>query len=403
MQTVCQDQTGDFNPRARVGRDDVGARPRRAASHFNPRARVGRDKVKPMVIDREQDFNPRARVGRDFRPDRRPEAIEISIHAPAWGATGAGFSPSSTRTNFNPRARVGRDDGSCLQDRQHLISIHAPAWGATSNITEKEVYYEFQSTRPRGARLDGVRKVEIDKLFQSTRPRGARHVPFARCPCRARISIHAPAWGATLQSAGRESFIEFQSTRPRGARPDLGLSLFIPRDFNPRARVGRDRRRTANSIRSSSNISIHAPAWGATRDEFLYALKGSISIHAPAWGATAGSGARAATGANFNPRARVGRDCADGRANPSHHISIHAPAWGATTDSRPPALRRRFQSTRPRGARQGFGVRISERTRFQSTRPRGARRTVYTLSRSARGISIHAPAWGATQGQADGD
>ena len=153
LQTVCQDQTGDFNPRARVGRDDVGARPRRAASHFNPRARVGRDKVKPMVIDREQDFNPRARVGRDFRPDRRPEAIEISIHAPAWGATGAGFSPSSTRTNFNPRARVGRDDGSCLQDRQHLISIHAPAWGATSGRSHS--------------------------LKQSL------------------ISIHAPAWGAT--------------------------------------------------------------------------------------------------------------------------------------------------------------------------------------------------------------
>ena len=33
-------------------------------------------------------------------------------------------------------------------------------------------------------------------------------------------------------------------------------------------------------------ISIHAPAWGATRLYFLGLVKSCISIHAPAWGAT---------------------------------------------------------------------------------------------------------------------
>ena len=34
-------------------------------------------------------------------------------------------------------------------------------------------------------------------------------------------------------------------------------------------------------------ISIHAPAWGATVESVLLPVKLKISIHAPAWGATA--------------------------------------------------------------------------------------------------------------------
>ena len=34
------------------------------------------------------------------------------------------------------------------------------------------------------------------------------------------------------------------------------------------------------------NISIHAPAWGATLDIIIDKLGEVISIHAPAWGAT---------------------------------------------------------------------------------------------------------------------
>ena len=56
-----------------------------------------------------------------------------------------------------------------------------------------------------------------------------------------RISIHAPAWGAT--------------PFPLIQRPAL-------------------------------RISIHAPAWGATRRVFPRRYADRISIHAPAWGAT---------------------------------------------------------------------------------------------------------------------
>ena len=59
-------------------------------------------------------------------------AVVVSIHAPTWGATEAA----------KPAFR--------LLD----VSIHAPTWGATSQKRSKLRWEaEFQSTRPRGARL----------------------------------------------------------------------------------------------------------------------------------------------------------------------------------------------------------------------------------------------------------
>ena len=59
----------------------------------------------------------------------------ISIHAPAWGATFLGRLPARLLLDFNPRTRVGCDK---LALRKGIdvtaISIHAPAWGATDNI-----------------------------------------------------------------------------------------------------------------------------------------------------------------------------------------------------------------------------------------------------------------------------
>ncbi len=78
---------------------------------------------------------------------------EVSIHAPAWGATAhcmlqyngyACFDPrprvggdrkilAAPRRcrRFDPRPRVGGDKGKWARDRETIVSIHAPAWGAT--------------------------------------------------------------------------------------------------------------------------------------------------------------------------------------------------------------------------------------------------------------------------------
>ena len=102
-------------------------------------------------------------------------------------------------------------------------------------------------------------------------------------------------------------------------------------------------------------------------------------------------------------------------------ISIHAPAWGATAGTIGLAIKViRFQSTHPHGVRRlrlakttkeitfqsthPHGVRPSERyreghlPRFQSTHPHGVRLYDHLADIVALGISIHAPAWGATTG-----
>ena len=102
-----------------------------------------------------------------------------------------------------------------------------------------------------------------------------------------------------------------------------------------------------------TNISIHAPARGATPGLSVDHVGHQISIHAPARGATYRSTvteetptitihapARGATGFLVVLHASV-------------IISIHAPARGATTTARwNYALIYRFQSTHPRGVRQ---------------------------------------------------
>jgi len=77
--------------------------------------------------------------------------------------------------------------------------------------------------------------------------------------------------------------------------------------FNPRPRVGGDRA-FCGKRGGREDISIHAPAWGATTYHFYSNRLRPISIHAPAWGATY-------------------RHCF---FLPLLSISIHAPAWGAT-------------------------------------------------------------------------
>ena len=76
-------------------------------------------------------------------------------------------------------------------------------------------------------------------------------------------------------------------------------------------------------------VSIHAPVWGATRSSACLPAPYGVSIHAPVWGATK----RKLTGRPiqcFNPRTRVGCDQAVLELDAKSSVSIHAPVWGAT-------------------------------------------------------------------------
>src|SRR6185437_14903080 len=123
------------------------------------------------------------------------------------------------------------------------VSIHAPARGATA-LTRLR-YPQRHRFNPRartGRDWPYARIWSRHRLFQSTRPHGARH----------------PAHRG-FRKAGT-----FQSTRPHGARPSISESPSRGEPcFNPRARTGRDWR-TAVGRAEHLNVSIHAPARGAT-------------------------------------------------------------------------------------------------------------------------------------------
>ena len=222
--------------------------------------------------------------------------IPISAHTgfqstrPRGGATRATSPPRGAAPCFNPRAREGRD------------GIGVVVW-------------------PR------------DFEFQSTRPRGARRVAVLARVATSAVSIHAPARGATLTVSHRSlPPRQFQSTRPRGARRSGcriprrqgWVSIHAPArgatwpcrgsplsrgSFNPRAREGRDSSSDVDAKRSKSFQSTRPR--GARLSVMVTPLLLLAFQSARPRGARPTTSTGAATSSiSFNPRAREGRDVA---------------------------------------------------------------------------------------------
>ena len=132
--------SSDFNPRTREGCDlsvlfrffdlfgfqsthprgvrlTAGSRLRTRHGHFNPRTREGCDARCTRLSTTQWYFNPRTREGCDLFPTAVIlDLVEISIHAPARGATGVDVAGDPRDTDFNPRTREGCDQGGGLQN-----------------------------------------------------------------------------------------------------------------------------------------------------------------------------------------------------------------------------------------------------------------------------------------------
>ena len=142
-------------------------------------------------------------------------------------------------------------------------------------------------------------------LFQSAPPRGGRPLALI-CAGTTKVSIRAPAWGATLGSTSSHTQLWFQSAPPRGGRQELQIAACF------------------------SKVSIRAPAWGATGQFFISARIRS-----------------------FNPRPRVGGD-GEGR-NFRHDrgwFQSAPPRGGRPSFIVPSIYYLLFQSAPPRGGRQ---------------------------------------------------
>ena len=144
--------------------------------NFNPRSREGSDMARHPHQTLPGLFQ--STLPRRERPNGTVTAnvtIDISIHAPAKGATICHL---------------------CIGNRP-IISIHAPAKGATKNTECGIKVLLFQSTLPRRERPSWHRLWTLARRFQSTLPRRERLHDFRHKPALSLISIHAPAKGAT--------------------------------------------------------------------------------------------------------------------------------------------------------------------------------------------------------------
>ena len=68
----------------------------------------------------------------------------------------------------------------------------------------KQVAIKFQSTLPRGERHKASELLNARAEFQSTLPRGERLKRKFKRVIVINVSIHAPAWGATLQTTNEK-------------------------------------------------------------------------------------------------------------------------------------------------------------------------------------------------------
>ena len=163
---------------------------------FNSRSRMGSDEVKPFHEEMQNGFNSRSRMGSD-NGISAPYNTDSSFNSRSRMGSDCGYAPSpASPRRFNSRSRMGSDMITCGGYR---------AAG-------------FQFALPHGERHDNVWWVS-----------GGR------------VSIRAPAWGATRQI-----------THKHGAK----------------------------------HVSIRAPAWGATDNDGKLSGGAIVSIRAPAWGAT---------------------------------------------------------------------------------------------------------------------
>ena len=387
----------NFNSRPRVGGDfyiQYGAKP---GQYFNSRPRVGGDPCSPACRSFSWEFQ--------FTPPRggRQHEIVIFLHG---------------HMDFNSRPRVGGDQMVDIGEKFKVISIHAPAWGATKWWILARNSRLFQFTPPRGGRLFRYVNENGDGVFQFTPPRGGRQPPRERQQIPPNFNSRPRVGGDTIftASCGGSSYFNsrprvggdrlwignrssksnfnsrprvggdllicppcgrrtlFQFTPPRGGRHYKGLVGKVKKNgfqFTP-PRGGRPMIGTRYG--SWSTISIHAPAWGATRDGMSYRGRKRISIHAPAWGATGsgGTGDSMSWKFQFTPP-RGGRRPVLRRRCPQTPYFNSRPRVGGDFPGGGRVERGRFQFTPPRGGRQPCCCTPGTPTTFQFTPPRGGR------------------------------
>ena len=167
-------------------------------------------------------FNPRTRMGCDNNLLKMPLLGILFQSTHPHGVRHPYRLFDTQARGFNPRTRMG-----CDQNVEQVVDISV-----------------FQSTHPHGVRLRSPRCSIIIYFCFNPRTRMGCDCVQLGSRRQTRVSIHAPAWGATLPSKPKRSSILFQSTHPHGVRQPADVILLNACCFNPRTRMGCDLSRT---------------------------------------------------------------------------------------------------------------------------------------------------------------
>ena len=123
----------------------------------------------------------------------------------------------------------------------------------------------------------------------------------------ARVSIHAPTWGATFSDLKCVVYVRVSIHAPTwGATSIPEDDNEIDISFNPRSHMGSDILRCCTSTPNRSfNPRSHM---GSDLSISQCVHLDRVSIHAPTWGATGIGGGGGGGGLGFNPRSHMGSD-----------------------------------------------------------------------------------------------
>ncbi len=378
------------------------SRSRAAPPSFNPRPRAGGDwrtGVDCSAADEFQSTPPRG--GRPDRGACPSRIVDVSIHAPARGATPAVELAIGRIQCFNPRPRAGGDARRSLSVIESTSFNPRPRAGGDSTPRDDAcLAHGFQSTPPRGGRRPARRvHVRLERVSIHAPARGATSAAMPSS-ISADVSIHAPARGATsARMAVHVAAAEFQSTPPRGGRPlPHVVDAASYARFNPRPRAGGDERPRQRMRQRSRCFNPRPRAGGDSYRCASTRRRDRVSIHAPARGATSSARCDATSQIAFQSTPpRGGRRPLRRYARQALSVSIHAPARGATTPHDQRVELRAGFNPRPRaGGDASTSAEIAGRVEFQSTPPRGGRPRRALTTRRQSAVSIHAPARGAT-------
>ena len=121
------------------------------------------------------------------------------------------------------------------------------------------------------------------------------------------VSIHVPAWGATTEFLAMRLPTMFQSTFPRGERHTANHGCLFWEMFQSTLPRG-ERQGAGVREQRGDHVSIHAPAWGATKSTGAKARPTSLFQSTLPRGERHNASAKTSSDICFNPRSRVGSD-----------------------------------------------------------------------------------------------